>query len=304
MSTAIKTLTHALRVHLAKAGSPVTLGHGFQLIAAALGYTSLAVRQKTEEPDDLTSSMHWIVDLDQLQERANSLGITIDTEVFLEALVQTCRDCSGPRVHRSVDDLEDEFIEAAGDEALEDGDVGIQMADTNTTGEWRVYLDPAGTASPPFKIGDALELEYEGTVEGENDPDRPFSGDTVNVKVQVLLNCVGIRLLAGPPRIEVLSAELDFGDDGAGEDEQETPSYGFLEAVALELNVSVTEREKLAGVEVTPRTTSGGAPIGYLINIRDCEPSDVIDRLRAKHGSQEISVWGSSLEFVSPFSDH
>jgi len=301
MSTAITTITHALRVHLAEAGFPVSLGHGFQLVAAALGYPSLEVRQATDERDELTSAMHWIVDVDQLKERARSLRITIDTDVFLEALAKACRECTGPRVHGSVDDLEEEFINAARQEAEDDDDVGIQMADTNTTGPWEANLDPAGATSPPFRIGDAFELGYEGTVKGDNDPDRPFSGDTVNVTVQVLLTCAGRRLIVGPPRIEVLSAELDFGDDGADEEEHEAPSYGFLEAIAMELDVPVTEREKFAGAEVTQRTTSSGAQNGYLINIRYCESSDVIDRLRAKHGSQEIPVWGASLDLVRSF---
>lgn len=299
MSTSIRTLTHALRVHLADAGSPIILGHTSQLVAAALGYRSMAVLQASNEPVNLTLSMLCLVDVEQFNERARSLDVTIEPDLFFAALATASREQSGPRLFKTDDDLAEHFIEIAQQEALDDPDVARLMADTNTTGPWEVHLDFAGASSFPLKVGEVFSLNYEGNVQGEMDVDRPYSGHQVNVSVQVLLTGIGARLISGPPKVAVVSAELDDGYFGMdGEDE---PRYGRLEAIALELGVPVADLDQLDGAEVTQRTSSSDTPNGHLINIEACESSPVIDQLREKHPSQEIYVLGPYLDQISRF---
>jgi hypothetical protein len=204
---------------LADAGSPVVLGHAFQLVVAALGYSSSGVLQASDEPENLTSSMHWIVDVVQLRQRAASLGVSIAPNVFVQALARASRDSGGPRIYATDTDLEEEFIEAAQEEALDDYDVAAQMADTNTTGPWEVNLEFAGATPLPLKIGDIFVIDYEGQVQGEVDPDRLYSGHAANVTVQVSLTAVGRRLVVGPPKIQVVGATLDDGYYGMDEDD-------------------------------------------------------------------------------------
>lgn len=300
MSTSINTLTHAVRVSLADVGSPIVLGHAFQLVAAAFGYPSSGVLQASSEPETLTDSMHWIVDLAQLRQRATSLGVAVDLNAFLHAIAGASRQLGGPRIHTSDDDLEQEFLEAAIEKALDDDDVSGQMANTNTTGPWEANLEFSDATPLPLRIGDVFSISYEGQIQGEPDQDRPYSGHAANVSVQVLLTAVGRRLVIGPPQVEVMGAELDAGyygmdDDGSG------PPLGRLEAFAMELGVPFEEREQLEGADATPDTTSAGAPNGYLVNIAYCASSPVVDRLRAKYPSNEIWVQGHAIERISPF---
>jgi hypothetical protein len=300
MSTSINTITHALRVSLADVGSPIVLGHAFQLVAAAFGYPSSGVLQASGEPENLTDSMHLMVDLAQMRQRAASLGVAVDVDAFLQAMAGASRQLGGPRIHRSDGDLEQEFLEAATEKALDDDDVSVQMADTNTTGPWDANLEFSDATPLPLRIGDVFSISYEGQVQGEQDHDRPYSGHAANVSVQVSLTAIGRRLVIGPPKVEVMGAELDEGyygmdDDGTG------PPLGRLEAFAMELGVPFEEREQLEGAEATGDTTSAGAPNGYLVNIAHCESSPVVDRLRAEYPAQEIWVEGHALERISPF---
>ena len=300
MSTSINTITHALRVSLADAGSPIVLGHAFQLVAAAFGYPSSGVLQASGEPEILTDSMHWIVDLAQIRQRAASLSVAVDIDAFLQTMADASRELGGPRIHTSDGDLEQEFLEAAIEKALDDDDVSGQMACTNTTGPWEANLEFADATPLPLRIGEVFSISYEGQIQGEPDHDRPYSGHAANVSVQVSLTAVGRRLVIGPPKVEVMGAELDAGyygmdDDGSG------PPLGRLEAYAMELGVPFEEREQLEGAESTGDTTSAGASNGYLINIAYCASSPVVDRLRAEYQSQEIWVQGHALERISPF---
>lgn len=300
MSTSIKSITHALRVRLADNGSPIVLGHAFQLIIAALGYPSSGVLQASDEPENLTSSMHWVVDVAQLMQRAASLGVSIVLDVFVRALAEASHDCGGPRIHVTDADLEEEFIEAAQEEALHDYDVAVQMANTNTTGPWEVNLEFVGATPLPIKNGDVFLINYEGQVQGEVDPDRPYSGHAANVTVQVSLTAVGRRLIIGPPNVQVVGTTLDDGYYGMDE-EDSPPLLGRLEAIATELGISVDEQEQLEGAEVVAATASADVPNGYLINIEYCASSPVVDRLRIEHPSQEIWVLGHAIERTSPF---
>jgi hypothetical protein len=65
MSTDITTLTHTLRKALA---TDIGLGHTHQLLAAALGFKSLAALQAAEnEPSTFDSIVYWMVDNQQLE---------------------------------------------------------------------------------------------------------------------------------------------------------------------------------------------------------------------------------------------
>lgn len=300
MSATINTITHALRVSLADAGSPIVLGHAFQLVAAAFGYPSSGVLQASGEPETLTDSMHWIVDLAQIRQRAASLDVTVDIDAFLQAMAGASRQLGGPRIHTSDGDLEQEFLEAAIEKAIDDDDVSGQMANTNTNGPWEANLEFSDATPLPLRIGDVFSISYEGQVQGEPDHNRPYSGHAANVSVQVSLTAIGRRLVLGPPQVEVMGAELDAGYFGMDENGSGSP-LGRLEAFAIELGVPLEESEQLEGAEATGDTTSAGAPNGYLVNIAYCESSPVVDRLRAEYPSQEIWVQGHALERISPF---
>ncbi|WP_313178382.1 hypothetical protein [Massilia sp.] len=302
MSITINTLVHRLRERLAQAGSPISLGHTHQLLAAARGYTSLAVLQASNEPVDLDQSMHWIVDVPQLRERAVSLAVTINADLFTQLLVQTSHEFDdGPHIHASHADLAEHFVMEAQEAALDDSDVAREMANTNCTGPWEEHLEFVGSSfDTPAEVGTLFKIDYEGHVQGEQDRDRPYSGHSVNVSVELRFGIVGKRLFAGPPDIEVVGASLDHGyydeDDGA-------PSMALseLEAIAIELGIPVEQQDELEGAEVGGDTTSAGVPNGYVVDIKYCASSPVIDQLRKQHPTQQIWVLGNTLERINRF---
>lgn len=301
MPTTINTLTHGLREHLVASGSPIGLGHTHQLLAAALGYTSLAVLQASNEPNNLTPSMHWIVDVDQLKERASSLASTFDVGVFIYSLAQASFECHGPKIQSSDDEMAEEFIVEAQDEALDNSGVASKMANTNCTGPWDAYLEFSGSSiNAAAQVGDQFEIDYEGQVQGEQDPDRMYFGHQVNVTIQLRFEMAGKRLFNGPPKIEVMGAVLDdeyFSDDDA----PSPPSLSELEAIAMELNIPLEKSELFEGADIEPHTTSAGVHVGYLVNIQDCSSSPLIERLREEHPSLQIWVLGTAFERINRF---
>lgn len=302
MSITINTLVHRLRERLAKAGFPVSLGHTHQLLAAVRGYTSLAVLQASNEPVSLDQSMHWIVDVPQLRERAASLAVTINADLFIQLLIQTSHDFEdGPHIHASDADLAEHFVMDAQEAALDDSDVASEMANTNCTGPWQEHLEFAGSSfDTPAKVDTLFKIEYEGHVQGEQDRDRPYSGHSVDVSVELRFIIVGKRLFAGPPDIEVVAASLDHGyydeDDGVP-----PGALSELEAIAIELGVPVEQQDQLEGAEIVGDTTSAGVPNGYLIDIQYCASSPLIDQLRTTYPTQQIWVLGNTLERINRF---
>jgi hypothetical protein len=297
----IRALTHLLRDRLEEAGSPLSLGHTHQLLAAARGYTSLAILQSANEPDELDRQMHWIIDLPQVHERAASLGLTIDTEVFVSSLAQASRDCSGLQIHSSDADMAEEFIEAAKEITYDDSWVAGEMANTNCTGPWETQLEFSGSSiDTPAKVGEFFQIDYEGQVEGDPDLERPYSGHSVDVSLKASFRIIGRRLFAGPPKIEILGASLD--DGYYGEDATEIPkSWSQLEAIAIELEIPVDAHEQLEGAEIDVHTTSADNAVGYLVNIKNCAASPIIDRLRHEHPTQQIWVLGSTFDQINRF---
>lgn len=246
--------------------------------------------------------MHWIVDVPQLRERAVSLAVTINADVFAQSLVQTSQDfADGPHIYASDADLAEHFVMEAQEAALDDADVANEMANTNCTGPWEEHLEFAGSSfDTPAEVDTVFKIDYEGYVQGEQDRDRPYSGHSVNVAVELRFSIVGKRLFAGPPDIEVIGASLDYGyyeeDDG-----MPSRALSELEAIAIELGVSVEQQDELEGAEVDGDTTSAGVPNGYLIDIKYCASSPLIDKLRATYPTQQIWVLGNTLARINRF---
>lgn len=301
MSTTISTIAHSLRLMLADAGSSLKLGHTHQLLASARSYTSLAVLQASNEPVELDPSMHWIVDIPQLQERVLSLDLTIDPKVFVQSLISASRACGGPKVYASDTEMADEFTEAVQDAALDDAGVDGQMADTNCTGPWDAFFEINNSSiDMPADIGNDLVIDYVGHVTGKPDDNRPYSGETVNVTAQLRFSKVGKRLFVGPTEIEVFGASLD--DEYYAEDKAKSlPSLSQLEAIAVELNVAIEDHQQLDGADIEVHTTNADVHVGYLIDIHDCASSPIIDGLREAHPTEQIWVLGNAFDRISRF---
>lgn len=298
MSTCINKLTHTLRSVLANDGILLGLGHTHQLIAAVLGYKSLAARQASGETEELDRSLYWLADVGQLRARAESLDLEIDVVRFLAGLQCTSDRLGGPRVFDTPEDLQEEVGLTAQDVIADDDRVGSRMAETNCTGPFRPYLEVAEVLADPLPlIGEDIVLEFVGNVQGEHDMERGFFGDTVDVEVEARLTMYG-RRLAGTPAIKVTSAELDWSWANGGNDEP--PLLTKVEALASELDISLEQAGALVDAEILPGETSAGVPNGYLVDLSYCEPSEVVTQLRALHNTGQIRVTGTSIARIRP----
>jgi len=54
-----------------------------------------------------------------------------------------------------------------------------------------------------------MSLQFEGNVQGDHDNERPFSGDPVDVTVEVRLPMLGRRLTAASV-FKILDAQVDW----------------------------------------------------------------------------------------------
>lgn len=297
MSTDIIRLAHSIRPVLLDQGIALPLGKTQQLLAAAFGYNSLAALQAAQEPDELNSSMKLLFDEEQFGRRAAKLNLAMDIGIFLSSLTVVSRKARGPQICASLDDLADDVCELVQEAASEDDQVGIQMADTNCAGAFTATMETASVPAGPLPpAGQAIVLEFSGTVEGDGDQDRPFSGDTVNVRAEARLPLIGRRLF-GEPEISIVDANLDWSW-AIDENSDDEPTYTKAQALAIELQISHKDAQSIEDAEITGHTTMSDTPNGYLVNLSHCERSEVVDRLVDRHGSLDVWVLGTSFDHM------
>lgn len=200
-----------------------------------------------------------------------------------------------------------EFEEAIGitaqDAAADDDKVGSRMAETNCTGPFIPYLEPSEPLEEPLpNSSDEMSLQYEGNVQGDHDNERPFSGDSIDVTVEVRLTMLG-RRLTGAPVFEILDAQVNWswavGGSTITEDQDEfSPQLSRAEALASELGIPLQEAEELDDAEILPHETNAGAHIGYLVDVSNCGRRDLARKLIKRHGSSQIFVMGTSFDYI------
>jgi len=300
MSIDITSLTHSLRQALTADGMNVSLGHTHQLLAAALGYKSLAALQAAiDEPETFDPVRYWMVQTEQLKSRVESLGISIDMASFIGNLAAVAGDLYGMEVYSALAELEENIGIEAQDVAGDDDKVSTQMANTNCTGPFIPYLESSESLSEPLPdSGEEILLQFEGSVQGDHDEDRPFSGDTVDVKVEARLPMLG-RRLSGAPSFKVTEAQLDWSwGAGSSSDDEDEPQFNRAEALARELDIPLHEAEELDDAEILPHETSAGVHIGYLVDVSNCARQDLVRKLVRRHGNAQIFVMGTSFDYI------
>lgn len=271
------------------------------VLAAALGYNSYGEYSSASgESTDLRKARFWVVDTVTASPKIARLDLGDDALVVFDCLWQALKDLNGPERCRSAADLHDKLQSSVDDAALHDDDVGSKMATTNCVGPWDTSLDiePADEILPG--PGEAFVASFAGTVTGEEDDDRPFFGDTVVVEGSVSMTMVGRRLCSAP-RIEILSAELDWSwtkpDDE--DDHDDLPSYSRGEAIALELNLPRDYAIYVEDAELHPVTTSDEITVSYIVDLSTCPPNEVIEELaRNNGGSLQLPVLGTVFEYI------
>ncbi|WP_126223540.1 hypothetical protein [Burkholderia ambifaria] len=206
----LSSLAHALRVQSQASATPLVLGHAQQLIAAALGYNTLAAYQASPEESPLEGARHFVLDLDLAHQRAGELGVAVSEEQ-LDALLGSVFAGQLPhaRFHRSESALEDYIRDRLDHLVTNDGEAVGQMEMANHNGIGEVYLpfDLSLADLPP--PGEATEIEVLGHIGMDQDLERPYSGHIIDIEASVSVERTG-RVSIAEPDITVIEAKLNY----------------------------------------------------------------------------------------------
>ncbi|MBC5767448.1 hypothetical protein [Ramlibacter albus] len=272
----ISGVAHAIRTATAGSPHPIKLGHAQQLVAAALGFQSLAALQASSD-GDLTGerNAHVVIDMATLDARVAQLAVGVSSDEVAKVMVNALvAKLPGVRVHRSLDSLLNAVQDFVDQATVNRGPVTGEMTSANHAGLSEIYMPLIGVelASIPG-TGEVLDEEVEGHVSLEIDRDRPYVGHRIDVEAVLSTRRSGYSLWSFD--YQVTSASLDPNYRR----EQEPPSRSLAEALADELNLSLGEAEQLVDVEIHEEASEDGTVYGFWM---DLENSDIDAALLAK----------------------
>lgn len=206
----LSSLAYALRVQSQASATPIILGHAQQLIAAALGYNTLAAYQASPDDAALEGARHFVLDLDLAHQRAEELGVAVSAEQ-LSALLSSAFAGQLPRArfHRSESALEDYIRDKLDQQAMNDDAASSQMAMTNSDGIGEVYLPFELSLSDLSPPGEVTEIEVLGHIGMDQDLERPYSGHIIDIEASVSVKRTGRVSIAGPD-ITIIEAKLNY----------------------------------------------------------------------------------------------
>ncbi|RIJ85281.1 peptide ABC transporter permease [Ralstonia solanacearum] len=283
----ISALAYALRVRSASLPKSVALGHAQQLVAAALGYKSLAAYQASqEERPDLSGTKHIVID-ELLLQRAQELSVGYAEEILVTLLSDTFKQAlPAVQVHRNEDALNDALRAYVDNTVLNDDNAVSEMTMSNgTLGE--VYL-PFETSLADIPFEDVEEFRIHGHVGMQQDPERPYVGHIVRVDASLFLTRYG-RVCVGPVECTVNSAKLRwYGDDDHDEEE---PTQTLAQALASELGIGLEEAETLVDAEILPNESNdGGLVYSHILYAEHVASPELAKKLLDKFGTLSIEL--------------
>lgn len=223
----LSSLAYQVDTSLRQSSLAVKRTHIQEVISALLGFQTYAAYHVQGSPgsDELANTEHVILQTELAAQRAARLGLSArDTELLIEEATRKMKAAlppEGPRVHASLVDFNDDYLRPYMEsEALDSDEVSSEMASTNA------YLSEVSVEDivPDCHILDAREawsVVGTGVVDMDQDLDKPFNGDTVNVSVRVVFDLVRrVGLIRADTEV---SASLDDSWYDDGYDEELTP---------------------------------------------------------------------------------
>jgi len=269
---------------------PIKLGYVQQLVAAALGYKTLAAFQASPlEAPDFDAATHLVIDRDLLGDRIRQLDLPYSVSEVIQILRGVFNErMPGVHLQGSLDELHSyirEFIERS---VISDDSVTTAMATSNGDGVHDVAmdLDDLDLALASLKVGEHLELEFDGQVTMGIDSERPYFGHEIDVRVKLKLARIG-KMSFGKPKCVVLRSHLDLD---WGDEDHESPQISLAEALAEETGLSVDEADELTFASSVPHQSSNGLVYGHVFDFTEHASPSVAAKLRAKYGSLQVTL--------------
>lgn len=184
MKSDFSSLAFFVRQRLVASGIPISLGHAQQLLAASLGYGSLAaIQTSTEEAPGIAGADFVILDMAGLSARAASLGYGAESDQITDAIATAIKsDPEPPAVFLTqLDFIEDVVGRFANDTVMDHDAVSDAAANTNAYFEG-AYLEATEPDDALQDCREFWEVPVEGNVGMDQDLDKPVSGDNILVK--------------------------------------------------------------------------------------------------------------------------
>ena len=184
MKANFSSLAFSARQHLVASGVSISIGHTQQLLAASLGYGSLAAFQaSSEEAPGIAGADFVILDVAGLSARAASLGYGSASHQITDAIATAIKtNPEPPTVFLApfvfIEDVAGRF---ANDTVMDHDAVSDAAANTNAYFEG-AYLEATEPEEALKDCSEFWEIPVEGNVGMDQDPDKPFSGDNILVK--------------------------------------------------------------------------------------------------------------------------
>lgn len=269
----------------------LNLGHAQQLVAAALGYGSLAAYQVSEyETSTFEDTAHIVLDGESIAERANELKLSVQYSELAIAVAQSFKEClPNVRLHQSVASLDDYIRKLVDRSVVNNGDVAGEMALTNGDGLNEIYLPVEDFDFNVLPPNQPIDQEIGGHVSMNIDAERPYSGHKIHVEALLTLRRTGKLCIAEPVCI-VKKADLDWRWSSDEEGEEYIPRISLAQALAIELDIELGEAEELVDSEVITNASSDDLIYGHIFDFsRDASP-ELAKKLMDKHGSLSLEV--------------
>ncbi len=292
MSVGISTLAYAVRKASESTAQPLKHGHASQLVAAALGYNTLAAYQASvadgAESEHLEAAAHAVLDEALLVARAAELSLP-QSEAALVELVRGAfkTELPGTAFHGHDDAMSDALRDLVNDRVYNHDQTSSAMALTNNDGVDEIYLPLDLTLAELPPPGEVFELEIDGHIAMKPDIERPYSGHKIDVRCSLLIKRVS-RVAIAEPEFRLEKAELDHNWYGDGEDEP--PKVPLVQALAEELGITLDEAGEL--VDVEPMAIEGNDQMvyGYVFDFAEAASPELQAKLLEKHGSLQHQV--------------
>jgi len=204
----------AIKASAAATTAPTTfsLGHVREALAAALGYNTYAALKAAmgagEEPVSYDGAQHVVIDVQRLTARLAGLGHGQSFGIVAAAIQQAFESLlPEAKLHDSVSDLGDHLYAEIVDAIENSEGYSSELAMTNAYGG-----DFDLEFSEPVLIDAAKgtwTLSVDGTSSLEQDSDKVFHGDTINVTARVVFQKIGRRVL-GEMSIEDAGGSIQY----------------------------------------------------------------------------------------------
>lgn len=182
----VSSAAYAASQALSQRGLNISRSHLSEVVAALLGYKTLAAL-KVEESDQsldyhLDDAERLILNLPLGLVRASSIGLS---EIVVDMCVEALKAVATVPVHTGIPDLYDGYAREMLELAIAEGEsTAMATAESNASFEENPYMeDEATTSGDLWEAPTEWSIEATGTMSGEYDPDgdRMYNGHAMDV---------------------------------------------------------------------------------------------------------------------------